>query len=336
MTRNKLLLIIFSLFFFLFINIKVEALVKPTSEFYVNDYANILSTDTEKYIMNNSVKLASSSGIQIVVVTVKNLEGQDIETYATDLYRQFGIGNNKDNKGLLILLSLEERDIKIEVGYGLEEVITDGLAGRYLDEYFVPLLKDDRWDEGIKNGYSALYQKICDYYDINYDNINAQRFDYSDDSNPIDNAFFISAITGIIYGIFSQEKKDEPIKKAKKKKVYKPKTKKENKSPIIPRTILGIGNVLILYALIKNYSLKGVISNIPFCLIVEYVSLTLTRVVKILLKLSTYPSGSGGSRGGSSGGFSSYDLGGGGFSGGGSSFHGGGGSSGGGGASRHF
>ena len=82
MTRNKLLLIIFSLFLFLFINIKVEALVTPTREFYVNDYANILSTDTEKYIMNNSVKLASSSGIQIVVVTVKNLEGQDIETYA--------------------------------------------------------------------------------------------------------------------------------------------------------------------------------------------------------------------------------------------------------------
>ena len=64
---------IFILSFFTFL--KVNALVEPTSDFYVNDYANILSPETEKFIMDNSVKLQEKTKAQIVVVTVKNLEG---------------------------------------------------------------------------------------------------------------------------------------------------------------------------------------------------------------------------------------------------------------------
>ena len=83
---------------------KVDALVKPTNDFYINDYANILSEDTEQYILQHSVNLEEKTDAQIVVVTVPNLEGKDLETYATELFRSFGIGDKDKNNGLLLLL----------------------------------------------------------------------------------------------------------------------------------------------------------------------------------------------------------------------------------------
>lgn len=143
---------------------KALALVEPTGSFYVNDYANVLSRDTQEYILEKSVFLANKTKAQIVVVTVNNLEGRDIESYATELFRKFGIGDKDENNGLLLLLALEERQFRVEVGYGLEGILPDGLTGRYQDEYIIPYLKEDKWDEGIKSGYDAFYEKIDDYY----------------------------------------------------------------------------------------------------------------------------------------------------------------------------
>ena len=70
-----------------------KALVKPTTEFYVNDYANLLSDEVKENIMNTNKQLESQTGAQVVVVTVENLENQSLEEYATDLFRSFGIGD---------------------------------------------------------------------------------------------------------------------------------------------------------------------------------------------------------------------------------------------------
>ena len=78
------------------------ALVKPTTDFYVNDYANIIDSDVEEYIMGRSVDLANKTGAQIVVVTVNNLEGKNLEEYATTLFRNFGIGDKENNNGLYL------------------------------------------------------------------------------------------------------------------------------------------------------------------------------------------------------------------------------------------
>ncbi|HAS72974.1 MAG TPA: hypothetical protein DCS67_02390, partial [Clostridiales bacterium UBA8960] len=72
----------------------------PTSNFYVNDFAGILSAETEKLIMDTSVPLAEKTGAQIVVVTVESLNGQDIESYARGLFNQWGIGDAQKNNGL--------------------------------------------------------------------------------------------------------------------------------------------------------------------------------------------------------------------------------------------
>ena len=120
---------------------QVNAIVNPTKEFYVNDYANILSEKTKNYILEKSVALQKATKAQIVVVTIPSLYGENLEEYATELFRKFGIGDKEENNGLLLLLTLEERQFRIEVGYGLEGVLPDGLTGRYQDEYIIPYLK---------------------------------------------------------------------------------------------------------------------------------------------------------------------------------------------------
>lgn len=142
------------------------AIVSPKSNFYVNDYADILDSDTENYIININKELYEKCGAQIVVVTVKNLEGNSLEQYANTLFRNFGIGSRSKNNGVLLLLSLEERQVRIEVGYGLEGVLNDGKTGRILDEYVVPHFKNNNWNLGIKSGFNEILDVVCNEYNI--------------------------------------------------------------------------------------------------------------------------------------------------------------------------
>lgn len=172
-TKKKMAIIIIMMILFLnILGIKSFALVEPTNDFYVNDYANLLSTDVEEYIISTNKTLNSQTGAQIVVVTVPNLEGQSIEEYATSLFRKFGIGDKTKNNGVLMLLALEERQMRIEVGYGLEGVLTDGKTGRIQDEYIIPYLKENNWNEGIRNGYSKILEEVANEYNVDVGNIN--------------------------------------------------------------------------------------------------------------------------------------------------------------------
>lgn len=166
MNRIKFLILI--LLFVVFIP-KVNAIVEPTRDFYVNDYANILSSELEDYIIDKSARLANADGTQIVVVTVKNLEGLSLEDYSIQLARKFGIGDASKNNGLLLLLALEEREFRVEVGYGLEGILPDGKTGRFQDKYIIPYLRENDWDNGVKNGYDAFYTEIVTTNNLDID-----------------------------------------------------------------------------------------------------------------------------------------------------------------------
>ena len=161
-------LLVFTLLFNLIVN-SSYALVKQSEDFFVNDTANILSSDTKEYIMKMNQSLESQVGAQIVIVTVESLDGLSVEDYATQLFRQYGIGDKSKNNGVLLLVSTGDRKVRIEVGYGLEGRITDGKAGRILDNYIIPYLKNDDWDNGIKNGFNAILEEVSAEYDITVD-----------------------------------------------------------------------------------------------------------------------------------------------------------------------
>ncbi|MBQ7105749.1 MAG: TPM domain-containing protein [Bacilli bacterium] len=156
------------IFLFFFFPASCFAIVSPTKEFYINDYANILSSENEEYILKRSLALNEIDGTQIVVVTVPNLEGMSLEKYAYELFNSFGIGS-ENNNGLLLLLALEEREFRVEVGDGLGGILSDGKTGRFQDEYIIPYLKDNKWDEGIRNGYDAFYSEIVELNNLEVD-----------------------------------------------------------------------------------------------------------------------------------------------------------------------
>lgn len=308
---KKKILITFIALVTLLSTINVNALVEPTPEFYINDYANILSEETENYILNKSVALEKATSAQVVVVTVPNLEGQTIEEYATDLFRSYGIGNAEENNGLLLLLALEEREFRVEVGYGLEGVLPDGLTGRYQDQYIIPYLSENRWDEGIKNGYNAFVQKICEYYEITNLEIEEVTLLPADDTYEYDESegFPIAFTLGFIFGLVIAISSD--IKTVKKES----KTKKNIFTIIV--LLLNIISILIL---------SNVASTTAGFLhfIIEILTIFWIKIAS--RSGNTYSRGRG-YRGGSSFGGRSSSSGG---------FRGGGGRSGGGGSTRRF
>lgn len=150
-----------SLIFICLLSICVFADIPPAGSNYANDYANVLSEQTEAHI-NKTSRTYSGDGTQVVVVTVTSLEGMDIETYANRLFRSWGIGDKDKDNGLLILLSTGDRQIRIEVGRGLEGTFNDAKVGRLMDVYAIPHLKNNEYDTGIKSLYDAVIAGIED------------------------------------------------------------------------------------------------------------------------------------------------------------------------------
>lgn len=143
----------------------------PTSAFYVNDYANILDSETEQYIIRAAATLESKTTAQLVVVTMNTIGDETFEQYTLDLLREWGIGSKDKNNGVLIFLDLTGRRSRIEVGYGLEGALPDGKTGRIQDEYMVPYFKENNFDEGIRQGFNALLVEIYKEYNIDIDSI---------------------------------------------------------------------------------------------------------------------------------------------------------------------
>lgn len=184
--KNKLLLCITIVvsFFISFNSLNVFAanvnVPNHTSEFYVNDFANIFSDDEKEIMMQRALYLEQNyDGIQVVVTTVSSLEESSPEEYAYEMYNQYGIG--KDSMGILILLSTQDRQVRIETGYNMQSYITDSMSGRILDEYGMEHFKNNNFAVGLFNVQDAVINKITEKVPTNWnEKINAPKssFDF--------------------------------------------------------------------------------------------------------------------------------------------------------------
>jgi len=127
---------------------------------YVNDFAGILDSASASDLEAIITGIEKDTGAEIAVVTVDSLQGITIEEYAVELFEKWGIGKADEDNGLLILVALEERKVRIEVGYGLEGVITDLEAGRIIDEIIVPNFKNGDYSRGIYDAVVAISNQI--------------------------------------------------------------------------------------------------------------------------------------------------------------------------------
>src|SRR5690349_4099993 len=121
--------------------------LKPTG--YVNDFAEVLSSESANYLENLCTEVDQKAKAQIAVVTIHSFDGRDIESYAVDLYKAWGIGSKASNRGVLVLLAINDRRYRIEVGYGLEPILPDGKVGGFGREA-VPLLQQGDYSGAVR------------------------------------------------------------------------------------------------------------------------------------------------------------------------------------------
>ena len=124
---------------------------------YVNDFAHVLDQTTIAQLDNICLQLDQKAKAQVAVVTVNSLDGSDIESYAVDLYKQWGIGSKATDHGVLILLAVKDHKYRIEVGYGLEPILTDGKVGGFGREA-VPLLRQSDYNGAV----SLMTSRVAD------------------------------------------------------------------------------------------------------------------------------------------------------------------------------
>ena len=130
----------------------ISAKAEPVSQLqpagYVNDFAAVLDPATKAQIEDLCRQVDEKANSQIALVTVNTLDGQDIESYAVDLFKKWGIGAKKNDHGVLILYAIQDHKARIEVGYGLEPILPDGKTGSFQREA-IPLMRSGDYNQAL-------------------------------------------------------------------------------------------------------------------------------------------------------------------------------------------
>lgn len=127
---------------------------------YVSDPSHILSGSARDTINAVLARLEESTGIETAVVMLPSIGEEDIFNFAHELFRQWGIGKQKSNNGLLILFVADQRKVRFTVGYGLEGTMTDAMSKRIQMQRMVPRFKAGDWDGGMVDGVRAAAQVL--------------------------------------------------------------------------------------------------------------------------------------------------------------------------------
>lgn len=140
------------------------SIVKQTDAFYVADYANVLSQETEDYVCQVNAALEKSCGGQIVVVTISFLNDLDSEQYAYQVLNQWKVGDSKKNNGAVLLLVPGEGKFWLTVGYGIEDYFDGGRLDQILTDYLADDFDSGEYDAAVRSTVDALVAQYDQYY----------------------------------------------------------------------------------------------------------------------------------------------------------------------------
>jgi uncharacterized protein len=135
-----------------------QTLPKPAGR--VTDLANVIDAGTEADIAARLDQLERQTSSEVAVVTVPSLDGVPVDDYAVRLFKEWGIGQARQDNGVLVLVAPNEREMRIEVGYGLEGILPDGLAGQIIREQFIPRFREDDYNGGIRDGVARVVDVV--------------------------------------------------------------------------------------------------------------------------------------------------------------------------------
>jgi uncharacterized protein len=159
------------LLLFLFLGLSITALAQQTSHEAwgqrVNDEAHVLSQSTIDELEATLKAHEDSTSNQIMILILPTLDGKDLDEYALHVAHDvMKLGGEKNDNGVLLLIAIDDRKMKIEVGYGLEGVLTDALCSRIIRNEIAPAFREKRYDDGVKGAVNAIIGSIGNEYSI--------------------------------------------------------------------------------------------------------------------------------------------------------------------------
>ena len=156
MQKDKILKKIIFLCFFIFYNFNSFGLAVPSLSGPVVDKAGILSRNEFEKIENFLLDLDRKSKVQIAVLIIPSLEGESIEDYSMQVAEEWKLGDKEKNSGALLVVAVKDKKLRIEVGYGLEENLTDSRSGQIIRNFIAPQFRSGNYGEGIYDGIKAM------------------------------------------------------------------------------------------------------------------------------------------------------------------------------------
>jgi uncharacterized protein len=134
------------------------ATLKPQG--YVSDFAGVIDAQSKADLEAFSARVEKATGVEMAFVTLDSLAGESLEDFTNDLYRRWGVGKKGKDEGLLLLLVVNDRRSRLEIGRGLEEHIPDGMAGALLSE-MRPFLRESQYGAAFSTAAHSLATRIA-------------------------------------------------------------------------------------------------------------------------------------------------------------------------------
>ncbi len=135
----------------------------PAPVGYVNDFAGVMRQETVAQLGALLTELEQKTGAEMAVVTVRTVPDGNIEQAAVDLFHAWGIGKKRRDNGVLILCAVQDRKVRIEVGYGLEPVLPDAWCGQVIREQMIPQFRAGDFSSGLKGGALTVAAAIAQH-----------------------------------------------------------------------------------------------------------------------------------------------------------------------------
>ena len=202
---------------------------EKSDSFYVADYANVIDSDTEDYIVQKNGDLEAACGGQIVVVTVDFLDGMVIEKYAYKIFNDWKIGSEENNNGVLLLLAIGEENYWCMQGKGLENKITSSDIDEMLWDYLEDDFAAGDYDAGVRSFFDEMYSEVSSYYvkDAGGDDF---YFDYEATAEMIDLFTKIVMIIVVLFIFITLLKITNTGRRSKRYDPYEPSYPRKRKS----------------------------------------------------------------------------------------------------------
>ena len=158
-----------TLLFFCSLSVLALDVPNPPKNGYVLDQTQTLTKEEIQSMNRMGLEVQKKTKAQIAVLLIPTLDGEDVSDYANRVFRAWGIGDKEKNNGVLFLIALKDKQMRIEVGYGLEGAINDGKAGEILDQYAIPYFQKGKFGPGVMETYKVLVGEVSKEYGVSID-----------------------------------------------------------------------------------------------------------------------------------------------------------------------